>query len=159
MTIRNVLIGLAISGTIGLAIFGVMLSRVTTVSRVGDAETGERFETVRDQFEDPSPRLTFDEQGDLVWRTPARGEVEDISNLHVMAYRGPAEGLVQVAIPMWFLRLKEPAVRFALRRTGVDLVELGLSSRRLRAYGPAVIFHEEYPNGDVVLIWTEAGTR
>jgi hypothetical protein len=58
---------------------------------------------------------------------------------------------------MWFLRLKEPAARFALRRTGVDLAELGLRSSRLRSYGPAVIFDEVYANGDLVLIWTESG--
>lgn len=128
MNAKRVLIALAVGAVVGWTIFGVMVARVTTVERIGDAQSRERFEQVRSGFEDPSPRLSVGEGGELSWQPRPEGDVAEIESLRVLAYRGPVDGLVQVDVPLWFLRLNEPAI----------------------------IVDERRPNGDHVLIWTEA---
>ena len=156
MTLRKILIGLAAGAVVGLVMFGLLVARVTTVDHPDTAAASARFDSVREQFADATPKLGLDEEGELVWQTPPRGDVGDIATLKILAYRGPSAGMVEVSIPMWFLRMKEPAIRFALRETGIDLAELQLSSHRLRTYGPAIIFDAPRPDAGHILIWTQA---
>ena len=155
MSWRRVLLGLAFGAVVGWTVFALMAARVTTVERIGDTASQERFQRVRERFEDPSPRLRVGQEGQLSWRPAPAQPVESVETLHVMVYRGPLDGLVQVDVPVWFLRLKEPALRYLLRRTGVDPARWDLSSEQLERQGPAVIVDERRSNGDHLLIWTE----
>jgi hypothetical protein len=73
----------------------------------------------------------------------------------VLAHLASERGLVRAEVPLWFLRLKAPAVRPVLRGTGVDPGDLGLTVDDLEALGRALLLDVSRPNGDRVLVWTE----
>ena len=77
------------------------------------------------------------------------------TRLRVLAYRAPERRLVQAEVPFWFLKLKGPAVRYALRGTGLDLERLGVSPADLERYGVCLILDEARANGDRLVVWTE----
>jgi hypothetical protein len=147
---------LLVAAAIGLGVFGIVVSRVTTAERVTPSEVTERFEAIRARFEDPRPMLTMGPGGEIERRPPPTETATRARVLHVTAYRGPLEGLVQVDVPLWFLRMKGPALRYVLRDTGIDLRALGLTARDLERYGPAIVMDEVSGSGDRVLVWTEA---
>jgi len=71
------------------------------------------------------------------------------------AYRAAEHRLVAADVPFWFLKGKAPAVRFALRGTGLDLERLGMTPGELERYGAALILDENAASGDRLLIWTK----
>jgi hypothetical protein len=58
-------------------------------------------------------------------------------------------------VPFWFLKVKGPAVQYALRGTGLDLKRLGVSPADLEGYGVCLILDQTRTNGDRLLVWTE----
>lgn len=140
---------------IGLGVFGLMVAQVTSVERMEYEGAVARIDSVRTTFANPEPVVHTNAAGELEIDELPNEPASRIRTLHVLAYRGEAEGLVQVDIPVWFLRMKDPAIRFVLDDTGVNLKELGLSINDLRRRGPRVIVDERRPNGDLVLLWTE----
>jgi hypothetical protein len=91
----------------------------------------------------------------LTRRPPPTIRASPVSVLRVLAYRIPEQRLVRAAVPFWFLKVKGPAVQYALRDTGLDLDRLGITASDLEQYGPAVVFDETRHNGDRLLVWTE----
>jgi hypothetical protein len=77
------------------------------------------------------------------------------TQLRVLAYRAPQQRLVHADVPFWFLKVKGPAVRYALRDTGLDLDRLDVSLADLERYGVCLILDETRANGDRLLVWTE----
>jgi hypothetical protein len=75
--------------------------------------------------------------------------------MRVLAYRRPEQRLVRADVPLWFLKLKGPAVQYALRGTGLDLERLGVTPADLERYGACVVLDETRANGDRLLVWTE----
>jgi hypothetical protein len=73
----------------------------------------------------------------------------------VLAYRASEERLVEADVPLLFLRVKGPAVAFALRGTNFDLESLGLTAADLVDAGPGIVLDETRGNGDRVLAWTQ----
>jgi hypothetical protein len=147
---------LGLGALFGFTVFGAMVWRVTQVERVSPDAALERFEAARDSLGVLRPMLKIVD-GELRRIADDDTTAVDVSSpktLYVMAYRGPREGLVQVSIPLWFLRLKAPAVDFVLRDTGWSLRELGLSPADLERAGPALVIDETRTNGDRVLVWT-----
>lgn len=86
---------------------------------------------------------------------PERNQAAPPTRLRVLAYRTPQQRLVQADVPFWFLRLKGPAVQYALRGTGLDLEQLGVSPADLERYGICLLLDETRTNGDRLLVWTE----
>jgi hypothetical protein len=156
MSLQRLALIILLCAATGFAVFGLMVWRNTDVERVGAAGAERRFAAVRDSLMTDPPILTVRGDGSLVRRPPPDPSipVRALSTLHVMAYRGPQRGLVTVSVPFWFLRLKMPAVNFALRATDVDLGALGLTPDELSLYGPSVVVGQVRGNGDRVLVWT-----
>lgn len=156
MNAKRWLWALLVAAAIGIGVFGVVLSRVTTAERVAPSEVSGRFESIRARFEDPRPMLTLGAGGEIERRSPSALSADRAHVVHIMAYRGPVQGLVQIDVPLWFLRMKGPALRYILRDTGIDLHALGLTARDLERFGPAIVMDEVSSSGDRVLVWTEA---
>ena len=99
--------------------------------------------------------VRVDTHGGLSVRSPLQGEVRSIRTLHVLVYRASIERLVRVDIPVWFLKIKAPALRFLMRDTGLDLQEFGITLRELQRHGPCIVLDETSANGDRIFLWTE----
>jgi hypothetical protein len=157
VNLRRVLAFLGLGAVFGFTVFGFMVARVTHVERLGPDIALARFEAARDSLGTLRRPLTVvDGQA----RRSAEidsviAEVDPPETLRVMAYRGSQEGLVEVSIPLWFLRLKAPVVDYLLRDTGWSLRELGLSPDDLQRSGRAVVIDEQRANGDRILVWTQ----
>lgn len=152
---RRLVLTALMAAVAGFSIFGIVVWRATDIERVGADSAEQRFAAVRDSVGVDQPILSVGGGGKFVRRPPPDPAVPVTAprTLHVMAYRGPQRGLVQVSVPFWFMRLKMPAVNFVLRDTDVDLRELGVTPDELALYGPSVVIEETRANGDRVLVW------
>jgi hypothetical protein len=72
-----------------------------------------------------------------------------------MAYQPRIGRIVRADVPFWFLKLKGPAARLALRDTGVDLERLALTPADLERYGPRIVVDHLSGTGARLLVWTE----
>jgi len=63
--------------------------------------------------------------------------------------------LVRADVPFWFLRVKGPALRYAVRDTSLDLDALNLTARDLEDAGASIVLDETRSNGDRLLVWTD----
>ncbi len=72
-----------------------------------------------------------------------------------MAYQPHIGRIVRADVPFWFLKLKGPAARLALRDTGVDRDRLGITPADLERYGPWVVVDQATNSGARLLMWTE----
>jgi hypothetical protein len=152
MNPKRVFLILVVAALVGFSIFVYLLSRVSHMEQASAGVAQSRIDSVRALYEDPTPVMVFGEARKSVPDTT----VAKIETLHVLVYRGPMQGLLQVDVPIWFIRLKAPAAQFMLRRTDVDLEELGLTAGVLRSYGPSIVADEKRPNGDRLFMWTDA---
>jgi hypothetical protein len=140
----------------GIATFGVLAWHGVTTERAEPDEALRRFEAIRRGLGSAEPILQIDEAGTVTRRpAPALGQSAPPTRLVVLAYRAPEQRLVRADVPFWFLRLKGPAVQYALRGTGLDLEHLGVSPAELARYGACPILDETRTNGDRLLVWTE----
>lgn len=152
MNTRRAFLVVLLAALVGFSIFAYLLSRVSQIEEASATRAQARIDSVRALYADPTPIMAFDETRPA----PPDTRVAKIETLHVLLYRGPLEGLLQVDVPIWFIRLKAPAAQYMLRNTDVDLAELGLTADVLRSYGPAIVADEERPNGDRLFMWTDA---
>jgi hypothetical protein len=58
-------------------------------------------------------------------------------------------------VPLWFLKLKGPAVQYLVRGTGLDLERLQITAADLERYDASVVIDHVRSNGDHLLVWTE----
>jgi hypothetical protein len=155
---RGLLIATAIAlaaVSLGLSLFAALAWRAVTVSRADAAASAERFGNIRSRLRDSPPLVEREASGRLVRRERPPGRNGAPTRLRVLAYRAPAEGLVEADVPFWFFKVKGPAVQFALRGTGFDLESLGLTAADLERAGAGIVIDESRDNGDRVLAWTE----
>jgi hypothetical protein len=155
VTGRRLLAALAIGAVIGLSIFGVMVYRAVTIETADPDGAAQRFATLRATLPPGPPVLVLDEAGHVARRAPARAAPGPIRRLSVRAYDAGAQRLVSAEVPFWFLELKGPAARYALRDTGLDLDRLRLTPADLTPYGPAIVIDHTRPNGDRLLVWMD----
>jgi hypothetical protein len=153
--VRRVLLIAAVAAALGLGTFAWMVMNAVSVEPAGPAEARARLAEVRGAMGDRQPLLRVETTGALVRHAtvPPEGAVPT-SHLSVLAYRAASAQLARGDIPFWFVRLKGPALEWALRDTGVDLERLGLAVEDLEAHGPGLILDETRANGDRLLIWT-----
>jgi hypothetical protein len=85
---------------------------------------------------------------------PASGRCP-VSRLKALAWRASEQRLVTADTPFWFFKLKGPAARYALARTGLDLDCLHLTARDLERFGPIVIVDHASRDGSRLLVWNE----
>ena len=110
MNSKRLLVGFVVVAALGLSVFAFTVSRVTSVERLAEEEALARFETLRARFDDPIPKITIGDDGEVIAAEALDIEAPPVHTLHVLAYRGPLKGLVQVDVPIWILRLKALAV-------------------------------------------------
>lgn len=58
-------------------------------------------------------------------------------------------------MPLWFFKVKGPALRYAVRDTSLDLDALNLTATDLENAGASVVLDETRSNGDRLLVWTD----
>lgn len=154
-TVRLVLVGLIVGAALGLGIFGVMAYRAVTIEAARPSEALRRFDAIRAAMPG-QPLLTLDDAGDVVRREAPRAiGPAPIRRLAVLAYHAETQRLLTAEVPFWFLKIKGPAARYALRDTGLDLDRLRVTATELARHGPAVVIDRVRPNGDRLLVWTE----
>ncbi len=153
----RVLLAVMLAAVIGLTIFGTLAVRHVTVESANAGRAADRFAHVHAEYPGgPALRIELDAEGraHVVPRgDPPHGDRP--SRLRVLAYRVRDDRLAEADVPYWFVRLKRPALAFALRRTGVDLDALGLSGAELDAHGPGILIDREGRDGDRVMVWLE----
>ncbi len=137
-----------------LSVFAYLGWHSVTVEQAEPSEALRRFAEVESRFHSSSPMLRI-EAGAITRRPAPLGEPPPLSRLQALAYRTPEQRLVHAVVPFWFLKMKGPAVQYALRDTGLDLQRLGVTPADLEQYGPGVVLDETRPNGDRLLVWTE----
>lgn len=156
MTTRRVLLALLAGVLVGFPIFGVLVYRATTVENAERDDAVRRFEAVRSAIRAGDALLTLDDTGRIVRRAePPPSAPGPVSRLGVLGYRAGEKRLITVDIPFWFLKLKGPAVQYALGGTGLDLERLEITAGDLERHGPALVIDHVRANGDRLLVWTE----
>jgi hypothetical protein len=138
-----------------LAFFAFLAWRSVTIERAEPSVALRRFAQVESRLSSSEPMLRIDAGGTITRRALRVGEPARLSRLHALAYRVPEQRIVHAAVPFWFLKLKGPAVQYALRDTGLDLKRLGVTPADLEQYGAGVVLNETRANGDRLLVWTE----
>ena len=153
---RRVLLALAAGAFIGIAVFGIMVSRAVDVEQAPAPEALRRFEQVRASLGGRPPLLMLDANGEVVRRAaPPATAPGAVKRLGVLAYQAAAERLTSADVPMWFFKLKGPAAQFAVRGTGLDLERLQITASYLERHDASVVIDHVRPNGDRLLVWTE----
>jgi len=145
-------IGLA--AVVGVGASAYLAWQSITVQWAAPNDAFQRFTEIRSRVHG-EPVVQVGASSTLTRRPPPMNPPSRVSVLRVLAYRVPEQRLVRANVPFWFLKLKGPAVRYALRDTGLDLDRLEVTPADLEQYGPAIVFDETRQNGDRVLVWTE----
>jgi hypothetical protein len=152
----RVLSSVGIAALAGIGIFGVLAWHSVTVEQARPDDALRRFTQIRQRLAWTKPMLQVDAAGGVTRReAPEHSEAAHPTWLRVLAYRAPQERLVYADVPFWFLKVKGPAVQYALRGTGLDLKRLGVSPADLERYGVCLILDQTRTNGDRLLVWTE----
>jgi hypothetical protein len=149
------IVALVSAAILGLTIFGALAWRSVSVEQADATDAVGRFEEVRRTFRSTQPLVRRDQNGGLIRNAPATTRGPAPADLRVLAYRASEERLIQADVPLWFLRVKGPAVDYALRGTGFDLASLGLTASDLAHAGAGLVVDETRMNGDRLLVWTE----
>jgi hypothetical protein len=140
----------------GIGIFGFLAWQSVRVEQAPPNVALLRFAEIRQRLALTEPALQIDEAGGVTRRNvPAESATVPPTRLRVLAYRAPQQRLVHADVPFWFLKVKGPAVQYALRDTGLDLDRLDVSPADLERYGVCLILDETRANGDRLLVWTE----
>ena len=134
----RIALAMVVAGLVGLSIFASLAYRAVNIRTALPSEAVTRVETVRQRF-----------------LNGAASAVSEVKLLEVLAYRASEQRLVEAHVPFWFLRMKGPALEFALRDTGLDLNRLGLTADDLARRGPGLVLDQTQANGDRLLVWTE----
>lgn len=134
----RIALAMVVAGLVGLSIFASLAYRAVNIRTALPSEAVTRFEAVRQRF-----------------LNGAASAVSEVKLLEVLAYRASEQRLVEAHVPFWFLRMKGPALEFALRDTGLDLNRLGLTADDLARRGPGLVLDQTQANGDRLLVWTE----
>ncbi len=141
---------------LGIAVFGLLAARVTSMEKMDGTAANLLFEAIVDSLDSGPPRLTRDGSGRFTnTSTVQEGPLIKPSKLVVMAYRSRDHRLVRSDIPFWFFRLKGPAAQVALRDSGFDMKRLGIRPRDIARQGTGLILDETFAEGDRILVWAE----
>ena len=145
---------LLIAALVGVAVFGVLAWRSVSVLEMDATGALHNFETVRARVPGP-PLVRRDASGRFVRRPSGNTTGPVPTELHALAYYVDGQRLVRADVPMWFFKVKGPALRFAVRDTGLDLDALNVTATDLENAGAGVVLDETRSNGDRLLVWTD----
>jgi hypothetical protein len=151
-------LGVAVFGAaavLGVAVFGVLAWRSVTVVQMDVGGALNQFEDAQRRVPSTPPLVQRDASGNFVRRESEPTTSRAATQLHALAYYVGGQRLVRADVPLWFFKVKGPAVRYALRDTGFDLDALNLTATDLERAGARVILDETWSSGDRLLVWTE----
>jgi hypothetical protein len=81
------------------------------------------------------------------------------TELHALAYHVDGQRLVRADVPLWFFKVKGPALRYALRDTSLDLDAMNVTATDLENSGAGVVLDETRSTGNRLLVWTDQGSN
>jgi hypothetical protein len=140
----------------GLIVFGGLVWRAVTIEDAAPGGVSDVFAAARTALRARTPLVDIDEQGHVTRRESlAERTPQPISRVKAMAYQPHVGRIVRADVPFWFLEIKGPAARLALRGTGVDLERLGITPADLERYGPGIVVDHSSSSGARLLVWTE----
>jgi hypothetical protein len=147
--------GLVVAATGGLLFSGWAFTRWVDLTRVEPGAAASAFEAARAPWQGRPPLVSFEENGAMVRHEGERNPPGRPRVLRALLYQPTEQRLVRAEVPMWFLKMKGPAARYALRGTGLDLDALGLTPADLERHGPGLVLDHVGPSGEPLLVWTE----
>ena len=145
---------LGVIAAAAVVMFAFVVWRSVTIERAEASDALRRFAQVQSRFHSSDPMLRIDADGTITRRPVRPGERALLSRLQALAYRVQEQRIVHASVPFWFLKMKGPAVQYALRDTGFDLKRLGVTPADLEHFGAGVVLDETRANGDRLLVWT-----
>ena len=140
---------------LGLTGFGVMAWRSVSVVDIDPSGALQNFEEARMRLPSTTPLVQRDASGTLMRRPSVTTPGPAPTELHVLAYYVDGQRLVRTDVPLWFFKVKGPALRYALRDTSLDLDAMNLTATDLEHAGPSIVLDETRSNGDRLLVWTD----
>ena len=146
-----------VAAVFGVAAFGVLAWRSVSILEMDASGALDNFDAVQVRLPSTPPLVQRDASGAFVRRPSVKPGGPVPTELHALAYHADGQRLVRADVPMWFFKLKGPALRYAVRDTGLDLDALNLTATDLENAGTGVVLDETRLNGDRLLVWTELG--
>jgi hypothetical protein len=144
-----------VAAVFGVVTLGVMAWRSVSVVEVDPGGAAYRFEAARTRVPSTTPLVQRDASGSFVRHPSVKAPGPAPTALHALAYHVDGHRLVRADVPLWFLKVKGPALRYAVRDTSLDLDALNLTATDLENAGASVVLDESRPNGDRLLVWTD----
>ena len=151
--------GLGVFGTIALVGLGVyvFMSNVA-IEDATPASAELSFQEARARFigDEPLIRLTR-ENGDIRAEVVRHDRPSDVrpESLHVMVWDPDEERLVNVRIPLWFLRFGDNATVDFSEADGDIVGDLDLSLEDIDYNGPGLVLDYQDDDRERVLLWAE----
>ena len=152
---RAFLGALIVAAVVGVAAFGTLAWRAVTVVHVDTPGALQAFEEARMRVPMTTPLVERDAAGTFVRRQTVIAPGPAPTALHALAYYVDGQRLVRADVPLWFAKMKGPALRYAVRDTRLDLDALNLTATDLEDAGAGVVLDETRANGDRLLVWTD----
>jgi len=152
VNLRRVLAVLAMAGLAGAGVFLSLARLAVSGGKTTAHASDSTFAAVLSRFPQDDGPL----EPDSLALIDGTGGGHHLAALHVLTYEAAAEREVRVDVPFWFVKLKGPAAALVLRRTGYDLREHKWTPEDLERRGPGILVHETRPNGNRILVWTDA---
>lgn len=118
-----------------------------------DAETA--FAAVRQQYGERAPLLEMHGGDPRSNPPPTDGPRTSLSTLHVLAWDARDDRMVRVEVPFWLLRLKEGPIRFGAYASGLDDLNLTLTTAEMERYGPGIVVDVSRNGRDRALLWVD----
>lgn len=148
---------LLIAAVGGVLLFVVFAAQLTTVEHPEPSSVDFRFRAVMESFEDPTPLLRMESGGQVIHQQRVDTALIPATPVDVIVlhWGGPKIGLVETRIPIWFLGLKGPALRYMLRDTSFDPRKWGITVADIQGAGPGLVIDHRGGDGTRTLVWSE----
>ena len=144
-----------LAAVLGVTVLAAMAWRSVSILEIDASEALHNFEDARMSVPSTTPLVERDASGNFMRGPSARTRGPTPTELHALAYQVNGNRLVRADVPLWFLKVKGPAFRYAVRDTSLDLDALNLTATDLENAGAGIVLDETRSNGDRLLVWTD----
>jgi hypothetical protein len=144
-----------VAAVLGVAVLAVMAWRSVSVLEIDATGALNNFEEARRRVPSTTPLVARDASGNFMRGPSMQRPGPAPTALHALAYHVGERRLVRADVPLWFFKVKGPALRYAVRDTSLDLDALNLTATDLENAGASVVLDETRESGDRLLVWTD----